>query len=81
MPQASGEESCVTLNTLINFKYIDKVLDYNKKVSLNNNEIIDKNYISENTKYAEDLLSVSNDMIVFDLVKKENEKEQASSSK
>lgn len=32
MPQASGEESCVTLNTLINFKYIDKVLDYNKKV-------------------------------------------------
>ena len=50
-------------------------------LSLNNNEIIDKNYISENTKYAEDLLSVSNDMIVFDLVKKENEKEQASSSK
>ena len=32
MPQASGEESCVTLNTLINFKYIDKVFDYNKKV-------------------------------------------------
>lgn len=42
-------------------------------LSLNNNEVIDKNYISENTKYAEDLLGVSNDIIVFDLIKKQEE--------
>ena len=43
-------------------------------ITLNNNEVIDKNYIDNNTNYAENLLDVSNDMIVFDLIKKEKEK-------
>ena len=30
-PQASGDESCVLLNTLINNKYINTIIDYNKK--------------------------------------------------
>lgn len=39
-------------------------------LSLNSNEIIDENYISNNSKYAEKLLDVSNDIIVFDLINK-----------
>ena len=45
-------------------------------ITLNNNEVIDKNYIDNNTNYAEKLLDVSNDMIVFDLLNKQKEKEQ-----
>lgn len=50
-------------------------------LTLNNNEVIDKNYIDNKTEYAEALLDVSNDMIVFDLVKKENEKDKVNKSK
>ena len=50
-------------------------------ITLNNNEVIDKNYIDNKTEYAEKLLDVSNDMIVFDLVKKEKEKEKVNKSK
>ena len=35
------------------------------------NEAIDSNYIEEKTKYTDDLLDVSNDIIVFDIIKKE----------
>ena len=31
LPTAGGEKSCVSLNTLIKFRYIEKILDYNKK--------------------------------------------------
>ncbi len=50
-------------------------------ITLNNNEVIDKNYIDNKTQYSEKLLDVSNDMIVFDLVKKEKEKESVNKSK
>lgn len=53
-------------------------------LSLNSNEIIEENYISKNNDYSEKLLSVSNDTIVFDLIKKtreENEMLTASSRK
>ena len=50
-------------------------------ITLNNNEVIDKDYIDNKTEYAEKLLDVSNDMIVFDLVKKEKEKQQVNKSK
>ena len=36
-------------------------------------EAIDANYIDENTKYTDDLLGVSNNIIVFDIIKKEME--------
>lgn len=48
---------------------------------LNNNEVIDKDYIDNKTEYAEKLLDVSNDMIVFDLVRKEKDKQQVNKSK
>lgn len=50
-------------------------------LSLNSNEIIDKDYISDNNSYAEKLLNVSNQTIVFDLIKKTNENEKLTSSK
>ena len=50
-------------------------------LTLNNNEVIDKNYIDDKTNYAEKLLDVSNDMIVFDLVKKEKDKQKVNKSK
>ncbi|MBR4618872.1 MAG: sulfatase-like hydrolase/transferase [Bacilli bacterium] len=37
-------------------------------------EAIDKNYIEKKSDYAEELLDVSNDMIVFDLIKKGQDK-------
>lgn len=50
-------------------------------ITLNNNEVIDKDYIDNKTQYAESLLDVSNDMIVFDLIKKEKEKQEVNKSK
>ena len=38
------------------------------------NEAIDSNYIEEKTNYTDDLLDVSNDIIVFDIIKKEQNK-------
>lgn len=45
-------------------------------LSLNNNEVIDKNYISKNTKYTEELLGVSNDIIVFNLLKEDDKEDK-----
>lgn len=42
-------------------------------LSFSSNEIIEENYISKNNEYSEKLLSVSNDTIVFDLIKKTRE--------
>ncbi len=36
-------------------------------------EAIDANYIEENTKYTDELLGISNNIIVFDIIKKEME--------
>lgn len=38
-----------------------------------NNAIISQEYINENTKYANELLSVSNDILIFDLIKNSKE--------
>lgn len=48
----------------------------NEYLSLNNNEVISNEYIENNTQYTNKLLDVSNKLIVYDLIKKEEEKEK-----
>ena len=43
-------------------------------LALNSGEAIEKDYIEKNSEYASKLLEVSNNLIVYDLVKKEEEK-------
>lgn len=45
-------------------------------MSLKDGEVIGEDYIEKNSQYAEHLLDVSNDIIVFDLLNKEKEKEE-----
>ena len=47
-------------------------------LALNAGDAISKDYIKENTEYANKLLEVSNNLITYDLVRKEEEKEKAS---
>lgn len=46
----------------------------NEYLSLNSNETISNNYIDEYTKYTNKLLDISNNLIVYDLIKKQDEK-------
>ena len=43
-------------------------------LTLKEEEVISDEYISNCQKYAEDLLNVSNSLIVFDLIKKEEDR-------
>ena len=43
-------------------------------LALNQGEVISKDYIKNNTEYANKLLEVSNNLITYDLVRKEEEK-------
>ena len=45
-------------------------------MSLKDEEVISEDYIEQNNEYAEKLLDVSNDIIVFDLLNKNKEKEE-----
>lgn len=45
----------------------------NEYLSLNSNETISNDYITENTEYTNKILEVSNNLIVYDLIKKSRE--------
>ncbi len=46
-------------------------------LTLNEGEVIGEDYIKKNTEYANKLLEVSNNVITYDVVRKEEEKEKA----
>lgn len=50
-------------------------------LSLNVNEEIEEDYISKNTEYANKLLDVSNNLIVYDLIKRKDEQDLDTQSK
>ena len=50
LPQTAGEENCVLLNTLINNRYIQTILDYNKKSCDGNKSKVCARKLT-NTKY------------------------------
>ncbi len=64
-----------------NGNWITNKVYYNSQkgeyMSLKDEEVISKDYIEKNNQYAEKLLDVSNDMIVFDLLNQEKDKKEA----
>ncbi len=64
-----------------NGNWVTNKIYYNSQksayLSLNINEEIEEDYIQNNTEYATKLLEVSNNLIVYDLIKNEEEKQNA----
>lgn len=48
----------------------------NEYLSLNSNETISNDYIDKNTKYTNKLLDISNNLIVYDLIARQNESKE-----
>ena len=63
-----------------NGNWVSNKVYYNSQkgeyMSLKDEEVISEDYIEQNNEYAEKLLDVSNDIIVFDLLNKNKEKEE-----
>ena len=67
-----GENNVVVFpnsNFVTNYIYYNN--NANNYITLKENAVINEDYIKNNKEYAESILSVSNDTIVHDLIKKE----------